>query len=169
MMYSPLKKKFQMPPSTSRGNRISAQDNLSTVGDEKRNILSCNNRNIQPSKSPFRQSNDYLIRCNQLEQELHRVNQQRKLMALEMDELSNQFIQKSRHLQEIEVNNSLLQQKLQNGRNSDEILKLQQLLKYICIKNRQKNQVILEWTNRYMQLERRLEQEQRVEEQLKSL
>ncbi|KAM3143259.1 hypothetical protein pb186bvf_004591 [Paramecium bursaria] len=54
------------------------------------------------SKSPFKSYGDQMVRCNQIEQELYRVNQQRKLLAIELDELSNQFVKKSQKLQELE-------------------------------------------------------------------
>lgn len=57
MHYSPLKNKFNLTLNTSRGARASMQDSYTGF-----------------SKSPFKCGTDLIMKCNQLEQELHRAN-----------------------------------------------------------------------------------------------
>ncbi|CAD8102722.1 unnamed protein product [Paramecium sonneborni] len=102
----PLKKKFNLTLNTSKGTRASFQEPCT-------------------SKSPFRCNTDQIIKCNQLEQELHRANQQRKLLELQLDDLNNQYMRKSAVLHDCERENLLLKQEIQAMSQWQEIQKLQ--------------------------------------------
>ncbi|CAD8074025.1 unnamed protein product [Paramecium primaurelia] len=139
----PLKKKFNLTLNTSRGTRASFQE-------------SCT------SKSPFKCNTDQIIKCNQLEQELHRSNQQRKLLELELDDLNNQYMRKSTALHECEMENLLLKQQIQAIRQQQEIQKLSYTYK-------QKNQNFLEQYQKYRCMEKKLEYENSLEYQIRQL
>ncbi|CAD8179336.1 unnamed protein product [Paramecium octaurelia] len=139
----PLKKKFNLTLNTSRGTRASFQE-------------SCT------SKSPFKCNTDQIIKCNQLEQELHRSNQQRKLLELELDDLNNQYLRKSSALHDCEMENLLLKQQIQAIRQQQEIQKLSYTYK-------QKNQSYLEQYHKFRCMEKTLESENNLEQQIKQL
>ncbi|CAD8204914.1 unnamed protein product [Paramecium octaurelia] len=103
---------------------------------------------------------EQIIKSNQLEQELHRVNQQRKLLTMELDDWSYQYVQKSQALQECELENALLRRQIQTQSQSEDIQKLHVLLQ-------QKNQIILEWTKKFENIEKRLENENKLQQQVK--
>ncbi|CAK65612.1 unnamed protein product (macronuclear) [Paramecium tetraurelia] len=110
---------------------------------------------------------EQIIKSNQLEQELHRVNQQRKLLSMELDDWSYQYVQKSQALQECELENALLKRQIHTQSQSEDIQKLHVLLQQIFIKSRQKNQIILEWTKKFENIEKRLENENKLQQQVK--
>ncbi|CAK61890.1 unnamed protein product (macronuclear) [Paramecium tetraurelia] len=141
---SPLKKKMNISLNTSRDGRTSLQEVITSQTEQ-------------------------IVKSNQLEQELHRVNQQRKLLIMELDDLSNKYVEKSEALQECELENALLRRQVQDCRKQDDNSKLHSLLQQIFIKSRQKNQIILEWTKKFEIMEKRLENEKNQEQHGKQL
>ncbi|CAD8207781.1 unnamed protein product [Paramecium pentaurelia] len=135
MQISPLNKKINISLNTSRDARTSLQEVISSQTEQ-------------------------IIKSNQLEQELHRVNQQRKLLSMELDDWSYQYVQKSQALQECELENALLRRQVQAHRQQEDISKLHLLLQ-------QKNQIILEWTKKFENIEKRLENENKLQQQIK--
>ncbi|CAD8155753.1 unnamed protein product [Paramecium pentaurelia] len=135
MQISPLKKKINISLNTSRDARTSLQDVITNQTEQ-------------------------IVKSNQLEQELHRVNQQRKLLNMELDDLSNKYVEKSQALQECELENALLRRQIQAYRQQEDISKLHILLQ-------QKNHIILEWTKKFEIMEKRLENESKLEQQVK--
>ncbi|CAD8120944.1 unnamed protein product [Paramecium sonneborni] len=103
MQISPLKKKINTSLNTPRETRSSIQDIITNQTEQ-------------------------IIKNNQLEQELHRVNQQRKLLSLELDDARNKYYEISQALQECELENALLRKQVQTHRQQEDISKLHILL-----------------------------------------